>query len=271
MKNNAIRKHRDRPVRVSIPVRAEFAGKSVLIKEFTANLSEAGIFLLTEQMVDVGTRGTLTLRVSQWDHPFTVEAEVARTVPPGSGAELSGLGIKFIDLDEPARKKLHRLVNGVCDGSVVEAIRRSIRESPHGIDQELRQRPVDQKLMLAIAANGEEIDALIRTGNPVIIQRLLDNPRLQIVHIRTIIRDPRLSTAPLMEIRRQRKWFIDPEVRYQFCLHPKAPFHEVSPVMSTLPVPRLKQMLIHPKSSIPVRDKAKELLKKKGAGTGINP
>ena len=40
----------DRPVRVVFPIRVSFSGDTFLIKEFTANLSVGGIFLLTARM-----------------------------------------------------------------------------------------------------------------------------------------------------------------------------------------------------------------------------
>jgi uncharacterized protein (TIGR02266 family) len=252
-----------RPIRVSVPARAEFAGARFLINEFTANLSEGGIFLNTEHMVPPGTVGKLTLRITQWDVPFTLEAEVVRIVQP-DGEERPGLGIRFLNVSDADRRKLQRLVEGLRDGSVVEALRRGIREAPHGMLHELRTRPVDQKVMLAISANGEEIDALIRDGNPVVIQRLLDNSRLQIAHVRAIVRDPRLPPKPLLDIQRQPRWFRDEEVRYLFCMHPKAPFPQVIPVLSGLSVPRLKQISIHPNVNTRVQNKAKEILKRKG-------
>ena len=46
------------------------------VDEFTANLSVGGIFLPTEHALPERARGTLTFRISQWEQPFTVEAEV---------------------------------------------------------------------------------------------------------------------------------------------------------------------------------------------------
>jgi hypothetical protein len=74
-----------RPVRVVFPVQVRFEGEEFSIDEFTANLSVGGLFLPTERMIPPRTRGTLTFRISQWEKPFTVEAEVVRTAPPGGG------------------------------------------------------------------------------------------------------------------------------------------------------------------------------------------
>lgn len=256
---------RPRPVRVSVPVRVEFRGSRFAIREFVANLSEGGLFVMTEQMVPPGTRGTLTFRITPWDPPFTLDAEIVRIVLPDGpkAGRPPGLGIRFLDLDDADRKRLQRVVDGVRDGSVVESIRRSIRESPHGLDQELRLRTPDQKMILAIGARGEEIDALIRDGNPSVVQRLFDNPRLQVHHVRVVMRDARLPARVLLDIKRQPRWFRDEEVRWAYCRHPKAPFQDVQQVLSTLSVPRLRQIETDGLLRQDVRNKARDIARRK--------
>jgi len=257
-----------RPVRVAVPVRVEFEGERFSIREFTANLSEGGIFLQTEHMVPPGARGRLTFRITPWDPPFTVTAEVVRIVLP-DGPEPdgpAGLGIRFVDLADDDRRRLQRIVEGVRDGSVVESIRRSLRESPHGLVQELRQRTPDQKMMLAVCAQGEEIDALLRDGNPSVVQRLLENPRLQVHHVRALMRDARLPASLLLDVKREVRWFRDDEVRWSFCRHPKAPFHEVQVVLASLPVPRLQQIVADSLVRPNVRQKAGDVLRRKRSG-----
>ena len=256
---------RPRPVRVSVPVRVEFRGTRFAIREFTANLSQGGLFLLTEHMVPPGTHGRLTFRVTPWDPPFTLDAEVVRVVLPG-GPETdrpAGLGIRFAGIPDADRVRLQRLVDGVRDGSVIESIRRSIRESSHGLDHELRHRTPDQKMILAIGAQGEEIDALIRDGNPSVMQRLLDNPRLRIQHVRVVMRDPRAPARVLLDIKRQQQWFRDEEVRWAYCRHPKAAFMDVQHVLSTLSVPRLQQIAADGLVRMNVRNKAREIVHRK--------
>jgi len=254
-----------RPVRVSVPVRVDFRSERFRIQEFTANLSEGGIFLLTEHTVPIGASGRLTFRISPWDPAFTVEAEVVRAVlpdgPPEDGP--AGLGIRFRNLSDADRNSLQRIVEGVQDGSVVEAIRRSLRESPHGLEQELRRRSVDQKMMLAICAKLEEIDVLIRDGNPSVLQRLLENPRIGIQHVRAIVRDPRVPAPLLLHIKRQPAWFRDEEVRWSFCRHPKAPFLEARRVLESLSVPRLQQIAADGHVRMNVRGLARDILARK--------
>ena len=252
----------DRPVRVSVPVRVTFSGGTFLIREFTANLSVGGIFLQTENMVEPGVEGELTFRGSQWEDPFTIRARVVHAVPPDAASKQTpGLGIQFLEIGDADRKKMQRLVDGIQDGSVVQAIRRSIREGgSRNLLEEIRRRPIDQRLMLALQASGDEIDALIRDGNAVVIDRLMENPRVSVRHIRIISRDPRLPTQTLMALRRQEKWIHDEEVRFNVCSHRNAPLSDVLRDLSQLSVSRLQQMSMNANLRPQVRAKARELL-----------
>jgi uncharacterized protein (TIGR02266 family) len=251
----------DRSVRVTVPVRVDFADDRLLIKEFTANLSVGGLFLPTEHLVEIGTEGELTFRISQWDSPFTIRARVVRSVPPDEGsAQQAGLGIQFLDVSQAHQKKLERLVEGIQDGSVVQAIRRSIREGERNLLDEIRRRPVDQKLMLALQAAGEEIDALIRDGHASVIERLLENPRLNIRHVRLVSRDQRLPTQTMMALRRQDRWFADEEVRFNYCSHRSSPLPDVLRCLQQLSANRLQQMATNGSLRPQVRTKARELL-----------
>jgi uncharacterized protein (TIGR02266 family) len=261
----------DRPVRVAVPVRVTFSGNTFLIREFTANLSVGGVFLQTDHVVEAGVEGELTFRGSQWERPFTVRAAVVRTVPPSTNSTLTpGLGLQLLDLDDASKKNLQRLVNGIQDGSVVEAIRRSIREGvSSNLLEEIRKRPIDQRLMLALQATGEEIDALIRDGNAVVIERLMENPRLSVRHIRTISRDPRLPTQTLMALRRQGRWINDEEVRFNFCSHRSAPLTDVLNMLAQLSVSRLQQMSRNANLLPQVQTKARELLRRQLRRGGV--
>jgi len=261
-----------RPVRVVFPVEVAFEAATFKLREFTANLSVGGIFLPTDHAVPPGTRGSLTFRISQWEDPFTVQAEVVRVHPPGQDEEVvEGLGIQFIDLTPLDRRRLERLVSGLRDGSVVEAIRRSIRETGRDLLQELRRRSADQKVMFALVANGLEIDALIRDGQPAAIQRLFDNPRLTEAHIKKLLRDPRVMLRALMALERNTRWKTwsrDVEVRTLFCMHPRSPLASALRMLQGLPRPNLEAIQQNNNVRPQVRNKAKQLAGGALAGAG---
>jgi len=120
----------DRPLRAAIPVLVTFESESFTVRDFTLDLSVGGMFLITEHSCPWGTIGTLKFRTSQFEEPFTVDGRVVRIVKtdeaqPGRPA---GLGIEFLEPTEEHKKNFERLVVGAHSGTVVEAIRNSIRE-----------------------------------------------------------------------------------------------------------------------------------------------
>ena len=212
----------ERQVRVAIAVRAEFEGETFLVRELTANLSIGGLFLCTERVIAPRTHGVLTFQHSQWDHPFELQAEVVHVVPEGQ-KHPQGLGIQFVELEDAVRERLERLVQGLCQGSISEAIRSAARERGGDLLRELRRRPAGQKVTFAAGARPLEIDALIRDGNPAVIAQLLDSPHLSLAHVRMILRDPRVPVSVVSTLGRTARWMTDRECRVSFCAHPNSP------------------------------------------------
>jgi uncharacterized protein (TIGR02266 family) len=257
----------ERAIRVVVPILASFATETFAIREFTVNLSEGGVFLPTEKSRPPGTRGSLRFRVTQFEDPFTLQAEVVHVIAPDNEAgRPAGMGIRFLDVSSDDRKRLHRLVEGVRDGSVVDAIRRSMREGRRSLLEELRRRPVDQKMMLAISARTEEIYAILRDGNPTVVERCLQNPRFLSKHVVALLRDVRTSTRLLRLINANRSWMSDHDVRWHFCNHLNATVDDVLAHLPQLPVPRLRQLAEDRRIRQPIRAKAREWAKRKMGG-----
>jgi len=247
----------ERQIRVAIAVRAQFAGETFLVREFTANLSIGGLFLCTEQEIATRTRGILTFQHSQWDHPFEVEAEVVHVVPAGH-AHPQGLGVQFVELEEADLKRLDRLVQGLNRGSISESIRHAAREQGGDLLRELRRRPTSQKVTFAAGAKPLEIDALIRDGNPSVIAQLLDNPHLNRPHVRAILRDPRVTVAVVSTIGRTTQWMTDQECRISFCKHPNAPLQDVLNQLKRVKVSDLEMLSRNANLREQVRQRAKQ-------------
>jgi Tfp pilus assembly protein PilZ len=252
-----------RPPRVYLPVLVSFATKSFTVKSYMLDVSEGGIFLHTEYISETGDRGRLKFRFSPFDEPFEIRARVVRIVRPGEeiNGQKHGMGLQFIELTEQESAQLRNMVDGVQSGSLVAAIRRSIKESSLGLDVVLRSKPTDQKMMLALHASGQEIDALIRDGNPSVLLRLLDCPHLVHHHIRMMLRNRNLPSRVLSAIKRDGKWLLNEELRWLFSLHPVAVLSEAIDEVSKLPVSRLTQLERNMTVRPQVRMKAQELLK----------
>ncbi len=253
-----------RPHRATIPIWVSFSSTSFAARDFTLNLSEGGMFLHTDKLCSVGTRGTLTFRVSSFDNPFTLQAEVVRAAPTGNADNPAGLGLKFLELTEADIERLHDLMGGVRDGSVVQAIRRSLRANKRTLEQELRKRPTDQKMILALHASGEEIAALIKDGNPMATARLLECPRLTVIHVQSMLRNMNLPTQVLSLIRKSPKWLLNEEVRWLFCVHGNTMVSEVLTEMQLLPASRLAALACNLHLRTGIRSKALALSKSQG-------
>jgi len=258
--------HQRQHCRVSFPVLVSFSSDSLSVRQFTLNLSEGGIFLPTEKSCPLGTRGMPKFRTSQFEDPFSLEAEVVRIVPPGdeSGDQAAGLGMRFVDLNEKNRALLLKLINGASSGSIVQTIRNSLKEHGRTLGVELRKRPTDQKMMLAVQANAEEIQALLRDGNPSVIARLLECPRLTVAHVVTMLKNPNLPTRVLSSVKKDRKWISNQQVRYLFCTHNNAQISEAIEQLRMLPPDRLKAISREGRVRAQIKSKAADLSRQRG-------
>lgn len=256
---------RRRHERVHLPVLVSFSSDAYAVRQFTLDLSEGGIFLPTEKLCEVGTRGKLKFRTSQFEEPFTLEAEVVRVVP-ADGDRAAGVGMQFVSLTDEQRALLQKLVSGVASGSIVHAIRESLKSNARTLGAELRKRPTDQKMMLAVQANGEEITALLRDGNPSVLARLLDCPRLTAGHVILMLKNPNLPTRVLSAIKKDRKWISNQEIRYRFCTHSNALLGEAVEQLRMLPPDRLKAISREGRVRAQIKSKAMDLVKRRGRG-----
>lgn len=257
-----------RPQRFALPILVSFSSEAFTVKDYLIDLSEGGIYLQTTKICSVGSQGELRFRVSHFDTPFTVKAEVVRTVAPGeeTNGQSSGMGLRFVDLSDRDRDRLHRIVEGSRSGSIVGEIRRALEESGLSLDVALRQRPTDQKMMLALHAGSREIEILIRDGIPSVLIRLLDCPQLAAQHVQMMLRQKSLPTQVLSAIRKQGRWLANEECRWLFCIHPAAMLSDVVDEMSRLPTGRLVQLERNLLVRSQVRSKAMEIGKRRRMG-----
>ena len=234
----------ERPVRVNFPVLASFSSAAYAAREFNLNLSEGGMFLPTDKPCAPGTRGTIRFRASQCDQPMEFAAEVVRCVEPGTEreGETPGLGIRFVDVSPEDLDRLREMVEGAHSGTVIDNIRKSLLEGGHTLAEELRTRPTDQKMMLALGATSGEIDALIRDGTPSVLIRLLDNPHLAQAQVVRMLRNPQLTTRVLSAIRGKAKFLVAPEARYLFVTHVNTNLAEALEQLRLLPPEMLREV-----------------------------
>jgi uncharacterized protein (TIGR02266 family) len=256
----------ERPLRVEFPVLVSFSSDAFTVREFTLNLSEGGIFIPTKHLCPVGAEGILQFRSSQYQEPMRMRAEVVHRVEPGSEKEgqSCGMGLRFLDLSDDQVKRLREMVEGVRNGTVVEAIRKNFTGNSRTLTQELRARPTDQKMMLALHATNPEIDALIRDGAPSVLLRLLENPRLTQGHVATLLRSPKLTTRLLSAIRAKGRFLASAEARFLFCTHLNTNPAEAMQELRLLPSDRLRRVSASPQVRSQIRVRAQELARPRG-------
>jgi hypothetical protein len=154
----------------------------------------------------------------------------------------AGIAVHFVNVEPGAAEELRRIMAGLQVGSVTEAIRRAVRDGQRPLLEELRRRPADQKVIFAMAAKGQEMEDLIRDGNPAAVSRLLDNPRLGKIHLRLILMDMRTPARVLLLILSNTTWLVDEETRLLLCRHPLTPLPHVLRLVGTLSTGRVKAL-----------------------------
>ncbi len=97
--------------RVDIDVEVNLRNQNTFFTGFSENVSEGGLFVATEAPYDVGERIELSLSLMGAESAMLVG--VVRWVRPGgtSGGLPAGMGIQFVDLEEPVLKALQSFVD----------------------------------------------------------------------------------------------------------------------------------------------------------------
>ncbi len=252
--------------RIVVKLPCQFIGSGFRIDAECCDLSEGGMFLATTELVPPGAQGRLRVKPDSWESHLEIPAQVVRVVlaEEETDERRAGIGLQFNEIDAALYRELVKWVNGYRTVSIADSIRQNARREGNSLENELRKRSVAQCVVFAPQAQSEEIRTLIRRGNTAVLSRLFNNPRLQVGHVRLMLRDPRLNTTMLLEIRKQRRWFADSEVKTQYCRHPAAPEREVLPMLSGLSVDALSQIQASGVLRNRIRDEAKKILRQRG-------
>jgi uncharacterized protein (TIGR02266 family) len=111
-------------LRVPTQLRVDFSSVDALRGQLLTNLSRGGLFVSTTHLLEIGTRVTLHVHIESSDEEIEVPAEVvSHNVGPRFQAELRGMGLRFLEMDDNVRRKLEDLYEG--------ALRRAIRGEGH--------------------------------------------------------------------------------------------------------------------------------------------
>lgn len=99
--------------RVMLQLHVDYACKDNFVFEYTANLSQSGIFIQTEKPFNPGTQ--LELQFSPKENPETVICVKGEVLwinenDAADGSKKAGMGIKFVNVSEATRLKITSLV-----------------------------------------------------------------------------------------------------------------------------------------------------------------
>lgn len=92
--------------RCEVSLKVTYQSYDNFIIEYTKNVSSGGMFLKTKQRHEIGSRASLLLHVPGLDDPVTIIGEIVHTHFFNVEDENSGVGIKFIEIDDKSRQKL---------------------------------------------------------------------------------------------------------------------------------------------------------------------
>ncbi|MBW2276518.1 MAG: TIGR02266 family protein [Deltaproteobacteria bacterium] len=100
---------RRREPRHAINIDVNYRHDETYLYSHTGNISEMGIYLLTDKPLAVDTKIELRFAVPGEPEPLRVQGEVRWVVHPGGGTE-PGMGVKFLDPSEEFRQRIRELI-----------------------------------------------------------------------------------------------------------------------------------------------------------------
>lgn len=92
--------------RCDVSLKVTYQSFDKFITDYTKNVSSGGMFVKTKTPHEKGSKTDLFLHVPGMDEPLKIIAEVVHVNLKEPLGDDSGIGVKFIDLDESSRQKL---------------------------------------------------------------------------------------------------------------------------------------------------------------------
>ena len=100
---------RRREKRHNIRLNVNYSHGDTYLYSKSSNLSEMGIFLVSDQPLAAGTVIDLRFEAPHGGTPIAVSGEVV-WIDPGAGASPGGMGIRFIDPGEETKSRIRTII-----------------------------------------------------------------------------------------------------------------------------------------------------------------
>lgn len=112
------RKHQ----RTAIRLRVKFPSLEVLKYDYSEDISHGGIFIQTQKPRDVGDQFIVTLVHPESGHELELRGEVARVTrqDPKLQDSISGMGIRFVEMDEEKKNGINEFLNWVSANGKIQ-------------------------------------------------------------------------------------------------------------------------------------------------------
>lgn len=100
---------RRREPRYDIKIDVNYTHDETYLYSHTGNISEMGIFLVTDHPLPVDTQIELRFAVPGEHEPMQIQGEVRWVVHQGSGPQ-AGMGVKFVEPGDEFRERIRELI-----------------------------------------------------------------------------------------------------------------------------------------------------------------
>ena len=114
--------------RMPVEIRVDYERFNRFVSEYTRDISRGGLFIRTEDPVQVGEEIYLTLTFPHHSDGVTVMASVVRVDAPTESAT-PGMGVRFLFVDAQERQSLFRLIDGLIVKHLGEELYRRLTGS----------------------------------------------------------------------------------------------------------------------------------------------
>jgi type IV pilus assembly protein PilZ len=103
--------HRRRDRRLPILIKVEYLRMDDFLVDYASNISLGGMFILTEQPLELGTQFRIRFVVPGWADAIETRAEVRWRRSPGPGPLRAGMGVRFDGLAPNEKARIEALIS----------------------------------------------------------------------------------------------------------------------------------------------------------------
>jgi type IV pilus assembly protein PilZ len=88
---------------------------NTFINEYTKNVSQGGMYIKTQTPFEIGSAIELFLHIPEINDPIRISAEVVHANPSEDNEKDTGIGVKFIEVEESSRQLLITYIKSLQD------------------------------------------------------------------------------------------------------------------------------------------------------------